>query len=46
MHGFMVIKALGTVYKADKPFMVYMLDRLLGLRPTLAEVIAILAMKP
>jgi len=25
--------------------MVYMLDRLLGLRPTLAEVIAILAMK-
>jgi hypothetical protein len=46
MHGFIVIKALGVAYKANKPFMVYMLDRLLGLRPTLAEVIAILAMKP
>jgi hypothetical protein len=46
MNRFMVIKALGVAYKANKPFMVYMLDRLLGLRPTLAEVIAILAMKP
>lgn len=27
LHGFMVIKALGTVYKADKSFMVYMLGR-------------------
>jgi methionine biosynthesis protein MetW len=46
LHGFMVIKALGVAYKAGKPFMVYMLDRLSGLRPSLAEVIAILAMKP
>jgi hypothetical protein len=46
LHGFIVIKALGVAYKAGKPFMVYMLDRLLGLRPSLAEVIAILAMKP
>jgi len=27
LHRFMIIKALGTVYKADKPFMAYTLGR-------------------
>jgi len=46
MHGFTVVKTLGVTNKASKPRLLYMLDKLLGLRSTLAEVIAMLAMKP